>query len=718
MQILTTERIDRLLEYRTHEQGVCLGAFVRVPLGNRRAIGVVWDAGKGEYDASKLKTIETVLDIPPLRDEMRHFIRQASDYTLTPLNALLRLATRVPSLGDDAPSRLFYQGTTKQPARITKARERVLSVLKEQTHPLAPTDLAHMAQVSPSVLMGLVQQGVLTQVEAPRDVPFAALLADKLGKPLSPDQETAANALRERVAENAYSTTLLRGITGSGKTEVYLEAVAQALRQSRQTLVLIPEIALTVDFMDRIATRFGGEAAQWHSGITQSQRRRTWHMVARNRAQVVVGARSALFLPFANLGLIVVDEEHDSSYKQEDGVIYSARDMAVLRARCGTAAVVLASATPALETWVNAQSGKYHKLTLQRRFGAAQLPDIRTIDLREQERQHNQWISPELAHYVDMRLKAGEQSLLFLNRRGYAPITVCRACSAQIGCRYCDSRMVEHRFRAKLICHQCGYSRTMPRHCPSCCAEGNLVPIGPGVERLIEEAKKRFEGAKIALLSSDMTLSPAKLKRYIQDIAKGGSDIIIGTQLVAKGHNFPLLTLVGVIDADLGLHGGDLRAAERTFQLMRQVAGRAGRADRAGVAYLQTHQPEHEIIKAIIKGDEDDFWQSQADERSTAGAPPFGRLVGVILSGRDLSSVMAQGRQLLSCAAPIRASGAQIYGPAPAPIAKLRGRYRVRFLIKAPRNIRIQEAIKLWLSQVDLPRSIRLAVDIDPQSFY
>ncbi|MCP5075857.1 MAG: primosomal protein N', partial [Rhodobacteraceae bacterium] len=415
---------------------------------------------------------------------------------------------------------------------------------------------------------------------------------------------------------------------------------------------------------------------------------------------------------------VVVDEEHDQSYKQEDGVLYNARDMAVLRASICGASVVLASATPSLESWANADAGKYQRFDLEQRFGAAELPDMRAIDLREDALETGRWVSPRLAKEVQDRLDRSEQSLLFLNRRGYAPLTICRACGHQIGCDHCDARMVEHRFQARLMCHQCGESKPLPAICPNCEVEGRLAAVGPGVERLAEETTARFPDARIAVLSSDMSMTARALKERITAIAGGEADIIIGTQLVAKGHNFPLLTCVGVIDADLGLQGGDLRAAERTFQLIRQVAGRAGRADKSGVAFLQTHQPDHPVIQAILSGQEEEFWQTEAAQRLAAGVPPYGRLAGVVLSGPDLSVVFDVANYMVRNAEPLRRMGAEVFGPAPAPIARIRGRHRVRILVKAAKGAAIQPALAEWRGAVKLPTNMRVSIDIDPQTFY
>ncbi len=717
--VLTTQPLDRMLDYKAPKGGVLLGAFVEVPLGPRKVLGVVWGPGKGDYDIAKIRPAHRALDVAPMGADMRGFLQRAAEYTLTPMNAMLRLATRAPGLSDPPSMRKIYRRGEGEPDRQTDARRRVLATLADYGD-LAFTmgELSEMAGVTNSVIKGLVKQGVVREEAAPRDTPFPRLDPDFGGKELSADQEAGSRELRAGVQSRTYGTTLLRGVTGSGKTEVYLEAVAECLRMGRQALVLLPEIALTAEFLTRVEARFGAKPAEWHSGVTMTERRRTWKMIGEGSAQMVVGARSALFLPYRDLGLIIVDEEHDTSYKQEDGVLYNARDMAVLRAALCNAQVVLASATPSLESWANAEAGKYKKLELTSRYGASVLPEMRAIDMRAEDLPGSRWISPSLKAAVDARIAKGEQALLFINRRGYAPVTICRACGHQIGCDHCDARMVEHRFLKRLLCHQCGETKPMPDACPSCEVEGKLAPVGPGVERLAEEAQELWPDARQAVLSSDLFGSARALKESIQAIADGGADIIIGTQLVAKGHNFPLLTLVGVIDADLGLQGSDLRAAERTFQLMRQVAGRAGRSERAGLALLQTFQPEHPVIRSILTGDEIGFWRTQSDERRQAVVPPFGRMAGIILSGSDVSQVFDLGNALARNASALQAIGAEVYGPAPAPIARVRGRHRVRLLVKADKAAPLQKALAQWTGQFRLKGDLRLAVDIDPQSFY
>jgi primosomal protein N' (replication factor Y) len=717
--VLTTQPLDRLLDYRAPEGGCFLGAYVEVPLGPRKVLGVVWGPGAGDFDSSKLRSVIRVLDVAPMRSEMRAFLGKAADYTLTPMPAMLRLASRAPGLSDPPSMRKILRRGDQEPDRMTDARARVLDAMEEFGGlAFTPKELADMAGVTPSVVKGLVKQGALREEETPRDLPYPNLDPDLPGKALTDDQAAAAAALEEGVKSGAYGTTLLKGVTGSGKTEVYLEAVAAALRAGRQALVLLPEIALTAEFLKRVEARFGATPAEWHSGATMTERRRVWRMVGQGKAQLVIGARSALFLPYRNLGLIIVDEEHDTSYKQEDGVLYNARDMAVLRAAMCSAQVVLASATPSLETWANADAGKYKRLDLTSRFGASVLPEMRAVDMRAEDLLPSTWISPTLKYAMKARLEQGEQSLLFLNRRGFAPVTICRACGAQVACDHCDSRMVEHRFLKRLMCHQCGETKPVPEVCPSCQVEGKMAPVGPGIERLGEEAAALFPEARIAVLSSDLFGSARALKQRIEEIAAGEADIILGTQLVAKGHNFPLLTLVGVIDADLGLQGSDLRAAERTFQLMRQVAGRAGRAEKPGEALLQTFQPEHPVIRAILSGDEEAFWRAEAAERQAAGVPPFGRMAGIILSGSDLAQVFDLGETLARNDGALRQIGAQLFGPAPAPIARVRGRHRVRLLVKVAKGAPLQEAIARWIAPVRPKGDLRLSVDIDPQSFF
>jgi primosomal protein N' (replication factor Y) len=717
--VLLPMPFDGPLDYLVPE-GLTLapGDFATVDLGTRQTVGVVWGGGDSSVARSRLKRVTARLDVPPMPEPMRRFLDRAADYTLTPPGMMLRLATRVPDLGQ--PPRMvtrLYPGA-EWPGRMTPARARVIAVLDEHGGMgFAPSELARLAGVTPPVVKGLVEAGALVAREVSGDPPYPPLWGQMLGQHLSEAQRAAAELLRADVAARKFSATLLKGVTGSGKTEVYLEAVAECVAQGRQALVLLPEVALTSGFLARVEARFGARPAEWHHGVTGSERRRCWRAVADGSAQLVVGARSALFLPFRDLGLIVIDEEHEASFKQEDIVLYHARDMGVLRASIEGAVAVLASATPSLETWANADSGKYRRIDLPDRFGAATLPEIRLVDLRAEAPGRDRWISEPLAGAVRTRIGRGEQALLFLNRRGYAPLTLCRACGHHFGCAHCDAWLVTHRYRAQLLCHQCGHTETLPRACPNCGRDDRLAVCGPGVERVAEEAVDLFPGARIEVLSSDLAGGAAEIKERLAAIARGEADIVIGTQMVAKGHNFPLLTLVGVIDADMGLHGGDLRAAERTFQLMRQVAGRAGRADKPGVAMIQTASADHPVMRAILSGDEEAFWRAEAEARHQAGAPPYGRMAGVIVSGPDEARVWQVANALGRTSAMLERAGAEVFGPAPAPIARVRGRSRVRLLVKAPKGLALQAALVQWRTSVKVPAAVRVVIDIDPQSF-
>ncbi|MEL7464258.1 MAG: primosomal protein N' [Pseudomonadota bacterium] len=715
VSVLTPLPIDRPYDY-VAATPLDSGDFVLVEVGPNEVVGVVWGAGIGDSDPAKLKPVAARLDLPPMPEATRRFLTKAAEYTMTPLGQMLRLGTRAPDLAKPPPMRRVYRLGAASPDRMTPARERALDAVRERGGgAMTAAEIAEAAGVSAGVVKGLAEAGALMAEERSGLAPYPKLDPAAAPTALSDAQAAAAAALSADVAARRFATHLLKGVTGSGKTEAYLEAVAECLRQGRQALILLPEIVLTAAFVDRVEARFGARPAEWHSAVTGGQRKRAWIGAAKGDAQVVVGARSALFLPFRDLGLIVVDEEHDASYKQEEGALYSARDMAVLRASLAGSTVALASATPSLETWANAEAGKYERLELPERFGAAELPTLGLLDMRTDGPSRGKWIAPPLIEAVNARLRAGEQALLFLNRRGYAPLTVCRACGFFFECPHCDARLVEHRFKKRLMCHQCGHVAPIPKACPSCGSEDHLTASGPGVERLAEEAAATFPDARLAILSSD--LSTGIIREQVDAIARGEADLVIGTQIVAKGHNFPLLTLVGVIDADLGLQGGDLRAAERTFQLIRQVAGRAGRAEKPGRALIQTAAPDHPVMRALISGDEERFMEQLAEERRRAGAPPYGRMAGIIVSGLNDEAVWKAALALGAEDRPIAEIGGELYGPAPAPIARIRGRARARLLVKAPKGAPLQAALKRWREAVKIPSSVRVAIDIDPQGF-
>ncbi len=696
------------------------GSFVRVPLANREMVGVVWDAPEAAGDSeqvpdAKLRDVEGVLPVPPLPAENRRLVDWIAGYTLAPPGAVLRMAMSVPSALEPPRTRTAYVLADDPPEiRTTPARARVIEVAREMMA-LPAADLAREAGVTPGVVRGLADAGVLVPVQV-REVPeWPDPDPDRPGPELSPAQQAAAADLSAKARDGGFSATLIDGVTGSGKTEVYFEAVAAALQAGRQVLVLLPEIALSAQWLERFAERFGAQPAEWHSDLTSAQRRMTWRAVAEGRVRVLVGARSALHLPFPELGLIVVDEEHDQSYKQEDGVIYHARDMGVVRANLGDFPILLASATPSLETVTNCEAGRYDRVHLPERHGGADLPKIEMVDLRKTPPPRQAWIAPPLREALEQCLGAGEQALLFLNRRGYAPLTLCRACGHRLECPNCNAWLVEHRFSRRLECHHCGHWIKMPETCPECGAEDQMAACGPGVERLAEEAAALLPEARIEIATSDTLMGPLAAAAFVDRMAAGETNLVIGTQIVAKGYHFPLLTLVGVVDADLGLEGGDLRASERTFQLLSQVAGRAGRAGHAGRVLLQTANPDARVLRAIADGDRDGFLAAEADARASGGWPPFGRLAAIIVSGPEERPV-EETAKALARTAPV-ADGLRVLGPAPPPLALLRGRFRRRLLLKADRTISVQKALKDWLSQVKPPSSVRLHVDIDPYNF-
>ena len=705
------------------------GSFVRVGLGSREMLGVVWDgkpenAGVADLPRERLKAIRDVLPTPALRAELRRFVEQVAAYTLASPGAVLRMVMSVPeALLPPSPRRLCGATAAGRNAlaqaapdrRLTAARRRVLQALEEGSC-LSIAEAARVAGCGTGVVRGLIAAGLAEERLAPASLPtWPAPDWRAAGVSLTPDQSAAAGQLIERVETGGYSATLLDGVTGSGKTETYFAAIAAALAAGRQVLVLLPEIALGAQWLERFRRHFGVMPAEWHSDVPAPRRRDTWRAVAAGRAAVVVGARSALFLPFVELGLIVVDEEHDPSYKQEDGVCYQARDMAVLRASLSGIPVVLASATPSLETVVNVARGRYRRVALPHRHATAELPSTRLVDMRAERVEPGRFLAAPLVTAIDATLDAGEQALLFLNRRGYAPLTLCRACGHRFQCPNCTAWLVEHRFTGRLQCHHCGHAERVPAFCPECLAGGSLAPCGPGVERLQEEVAARFPQARIGLMVSDLLSGPRAAAELADAMVERRIDVLIGTQIVAKGHHFPMLTLVGVVDADLGLSGGDLRAAERTYQLLHQVGGRAGRAERPGRVLIQTYMPEQPVMKALAGNDRDRFLAAEAAARRAAGLPPFGRLAALIVSAADPDSVDFAARALAR-AGP-QWPGVEVLGPAPAPLAILRGRHRRRLLVKATRAVRLQAVLRDWLSRVRFAGSVRLQIDVDPYSF-
>ncbi|WP_018980515.1 primosomal protein N' [Saccharibacter floricola] len=706
------------------------GTLVRVPLGKKEVVGCVWGPSapslppdlrpappKRIVALAKLRSIEGLVEhMPPLPESLRHFVDWVAAYGMNAPGMVLAIAMRVPAAGGIKPVTGWVRSEASMPAgfRLTPARQAVLDAVSEE-QPHTVTELSERSGASAAVIRGLAQAGLLE--ERMIDRPSVQKRPDPDYHPpiLSPNQAAVAEALVHSVQAQRFEVTLLEGVTGSGKTEVYFEAVAACLREGKQVLVLLPEIVLTAQWTSRFAARFGVEPAVWHSELGHKTRRETWCAVESGQTRVVVGARSALFLPFTDLGLVVVDEEHESTYKQEEGVLYHGRDMAIVRARMARAAIVLVSATPSMETLANVEQGRYRHEQLDARHGGAQLPEISLLDLREHGPERGLFLSPVLCDAIEKRLEAGEQAMLFLNRRGYAPLTLCRACGHRIQCPNCSAWMVEHRARRVFACHHCERVEPLKPVCPECGAEHSLVPIGPGIERIDEEVRARFPQAKLLSMASDTLTSPAAMAEAVGRIANNDVNLIIGTQIVAKGWHFPNLTLVGVVDSDLGLGGGDLRAAERTMQLLHQVAGRAGRGEKPGQVMLQSYVSDHPVMQALQHNDFQAFMEQEAAQRRPGFWPPYGRLAAVIVSAPKESHAEQLARHI-ALNAP-EGEGIQVLGPAPAPLALLRGRYRFRLLLRTRRGIAVQPLLRRWLGDVKLSKEAKLEIDIDPVSF-
>lgn len=692
------------------------GSVVVAPLGPRTVTGIVWDEGRlpgTEVDASKLRPLREVIPVPPLSAPLRRLIEWTADYYCAALASVARMVLSSGGALGGPTTMTEYRLSGGLPERMTPQRLAAIEALDGEQGTIR--ELAGIAGVSEGVLRGLVNQGVIEPVTVAIDRPYPIADPDYDQPDLSPDQQSVADVLVQAVKAREFAPFLIDGVTGSGKTETYFEPVAQALRMGRQVLVLLPEIALTENFLSRFEDRFGAAPVQWHSSLKSTERRRAWRAISEGSAQVVVGARSALFLPYADLGLIVVDEAHEISFKQDDGVRYNARDVSVMRARFEGLPVVLASATPALESLHMASTGTYTKLDLPSRFGGAQLPDIKLVDLTLEKPASGRWLAAPLIAGIEARLEAGEQVLLFLNRRGYAPLTLCRNCGHRFKCPNCSAWLVEHRLSARLACHHCGLETKPPDACPECGEGDCLVACGPGVERIADEVSALFPDARVAVATSDTLGSPERAAQFIAQVREGAIDVIVGTQLVTKGFHFPELTLVGVVDADLGLEGGDLRAAERTYSQVAQVAGRAGRGEKPGEVLIQTRHPEAPVIAALANGDRDAFYEAETEARRDAGAPPFGRWAAIIISSEDEREAREAAVRLGDTRPHL--PDIHILGPAPAPLALLRGRYRYRFLVNARRSANLQDTLREWLDRQQFPPGVRVGVDVDPYSF-
>jgi primosomal protein N' (replication factor Y) len=704
------------LDYRVPDgMSVEPGSIVVAPLGPRQLLGVAWEAERlpsNEIPDSRLRPLAGLVDVPPITAPLRRLCEWTADYYLAPLASVLRMVMPSSAALEGSRQLIEYRPTGLVPDRLTPQREKALAALAGRQGTIR--ELADHAEVSDTVLRGLVNAGALEAVAVDADRPLACPDPAFAPPELNDGQREAAASLAASIGQG-FDPILLDGVTGSGKTEVYFEAIAEGLRQGKQALVLLPEIALTEPFLKRFEARFGCAPVAWHSGLRSSERRRAWRAIASGEAKVTVGARSALFLPYPKLGLIVVDEAHEPSFKQEDGVQYHARDTAVMRGRFEDIPVILSSATPAIESKHMVELGRYREVSLPERFAGASLPDIRTIDLTRDPPPRGRWLAPSLVAELEANLAASEQSLLFLNRRGFAPLTLCRHCGHRFQCPNCTAWMVEHRLMHRLACHHCGHVMPPPAKCPECGTEDSLVACGPGVERIADEVAELFPDARTAIVTSDTIWSPQRAAEFVAAMERHEIDIVVGTQLVTKGYHFPNLTLVGVVDADLGLSGGDLRAAERSFQQIQQVAGRAGRGDKPGRVFVQTHEPDAPVIAALVSGDAPGFYAAETEARREAAMPPFGRLAAIVVSAENGAEAEAVARRVGHAVPEVE--GMAVFGPAPAPLAMLRGRHRQRLLVHARRSLDVQDVIRAWLAAVEWSPKVRVSVDVDPYSF-
>ena len=718
------------------------GSIVRLKLGGQERYGVVWhiyDVGEeGDIAFEKCRPIEEILPCQIPLTYLR-FVEKVAHYTFSPRGAVLRMCLSVPE-ALEPPKKNRFVGLSPELASLTpeaclkqlalrKSAQRINLIaclqaemtqnnLSDISVKSLQTDYGFQATLLPPLISaGLLIESWRQTVDLADNTQSSELA---VAPDLSDDQHQAAKMLTEMVRASTAQPILLDGVTGSGKTEVYFEAIAAALQAGQQVLVLLPEIALSTQWVARFEKRFGFKPDIWHSDIAPAQRREGWRRIQSGRSRVIVGARSALFLPVKHLGLLIVDEEHENSYKQEEGVLYNARDMAVLLGHIAQIPVILASATPSLETYRNVMTGRYQHVILRQRFGPAHLPTAHIIDLRREKLSRQHWIAAPLRQAIEAALADQQQALLFLNRRGYAPLTLCRTCGHRLECPHCSAWLVHHQQLQSLLCHHCGFKAPRLPACPGCGEVDSMVPCGPGVERLQEEVSQYFPDARVALLTSDRFQSLAETEAIITEIANREVDILIGTQIIAKGYHFPHLTLVGIIDADLGLMGGDLRAAEKSYQLLQQVAGRAGRAEAPGHVYLQTRQPDHPVLQAMISQQRDQFIQLESEAREMAEMPPYGRLIAVIISAPDAEDVESWTQKMAQQAPLIE--GVTLLGPAIAPMARLRGRYRMRFLIKGQTHQRVHDFMQRWLQLCNiytrnLPKGLRVHIDVDPYSF-
>ncbi len=700
-----------------------IGTFVCVTVMNRPHIGIVWGVGDSGLPSEKIKSVSKIFENKLAITDLQ-WLRRMSDWTLMPLGMALRLIINVPDAFLPPPLETLYIYNQDVQTRMTANRQSVLDAFSaNDNEAMTASDIQNISGVSSSVVRTMIDKGLLiaSGAQAKNPLDFSIKYQDSGDIKLNQEQQIAADAIGESVGRGGFSVFLLDGVTGSGKTQVYFEAAWRAYSAGKSVLLMMPEIALTAQFMHRFASRFGAAPVVWHSNLTAARRRAIWRGVLNGEIRMVVGTRSALFLPWTDLGLIVIDEEHDTSYKQEDMGNYHARDMAILRAAIAGFPVVLASATPAAETLENVNSGKYTHLRLTSRFGGAQMPDITTIDLRENrpiqyligEEAQTGYLSPPMCDAMSQTLDAGHQVMLFINRRGFAPLVGCNKCGWAATCPDCSVGMTYHKRTAKLQCHMCGRTMPLPPKCPDC--GSGITMRGVGLEKVEQEVNNRFPNARTALVSSDIITSRGALERLVDKMESGEINVVIGTQILAKGHHFPNLTLVGVVDADMGLFGTDFRAAEHTFQQLFQVAGRAGRGALAGRVLLQTYQPDHPVITALCAGDRDGFMAIDMSGRRAAQMPPYGQLIAIVIEG-EKESVLQKYCADLASAAPVL-TGGRIMGPITAQIYQIRNWYRMRFLVAGGRNAALQPVVAHWLDKVKRPANIRVKIDVNPINF-
>ncbi len=697
------------------------GCRVRIPFGKRHLVGVIVGTPfESELPATKLKRADSLLDQEPLFGEalFELLVWSASYYHHPPGEVFATALPKLLRTGSPARTarfRLSATGKKVDPAVLEKRAPRQFEVWQSfRQSEVLTRDGATLGQAARTrAFAALHEKGWLESAPARSELPTAYSV--RPGPELNADQRAAADTLTD--SSGSYRAILLNGVTGSGKTEVYFEAIAKALQRGEQALVLVPEIGLTPQLIQRFRGRFDAPVVAMHSGLSDGERLAAWRDARDGRAAVVVGTRSAVFVPMVRPGVIVVDEEHDSSYKQQDGFRYSARDLAVARARREDVPVVLASATPSLETLYNAQQGRYLRVDLSERPGSAEPPSVRMIDLRQHATQ--QGLSTPLIAAVREHLDAGNQVLLFLNRRGYAPTLFCTECGWVAECRRCDARLVLHQRRAELRCHHCNAQQAIPDVCPNCDAE--LKPVGQGTERIEETLASLFPDTPISRLDSDSLQRRGELERALEDIRVGNTRLIVGTQMLTKGHDFPDLTLVGIIDADQGLFGTDFRSNERLAQLTVQVSGRAGRAEKPGTVLVQTRYPEHPLLEKLVGDGYDAFATAALAEREDVGWPPQQHLA-LLHAEATKHDVVYDFLHAARRAVPRQTNDAvRLLGPAPAPMERRAGRFRAQLLLQSSSRKALHSLLDrcavVWESLSEA-RRVRWALDVDPYDLF